>query len=62
MSRTVAEWNRLPATIKEGPSVDTLKARLCSRKLSTNFTRYKIAWSRPLSVTHVVLQPFIPYV
>ena len=41
--RTVAEWNRLPATIREAPSVDIFRARLCSRKLSTNFTRYKIA-------------------
>ena len=41
--RTVAEWNRLPATIREAPSVDTFKATLCSTKLSTHFTRYKIA-------------------
>ena len=41
--RTVAEWNRLPATIREDPSADIFGARLCSRKLSTNFTRYKIA-------------------
>ena len=41
--RTVAECNRLPATIREAPSVDTFKARLCSIKLSTHFTRYKIA-------------------
>ena len=41
--RTVAEWNRLPATIREAPSVDTSKARLCSTKLSTNLARYKIA-------------------
>ena len=30
MPRTVAEWNSLPATIREAPSVDTFKARLCS--------------------------------
>ena len=41
--RTVAESNHLPATIREAPSVDTFKARLCSIKLSTHFTRYKIA-------------------
>ena len=41
--RTVAEWNRLPATIREAPSVDIFKVRLCSIKLPTNFTRYKIA-------------------
>ena len=41
--RTVAEWNRLPATIREASSVDTFKARLCSIKLSTHFTGYKIA-------------------
>ena len=39
MSRTVSVWNRLPATIREAPSVDTFKARLCSIKLSTYFTR-----------------------
>ena len=43
MPRTVAEWNRLPATIREAPSVDTSKARQCSTKLSTHLTRYKIA-------------------
>ena len=37
--RTVAEWNHLPATIREAPSVDIFSARLCSRRLSTNFTR-----------------------
>ena len=37
--RTVAEWRHLPATI----SVETFKARLCSIKLSTHITRYKIA-------------------
>ena len=36
--RTVAEWNRLPATIREAPSVDTFKSKLCSIKLSTHFT------------------------
>ena len=36
--RTVAEWNRLPATIREAPSVDTFMATHCSIKLSTNFT------------------------
>ena len=41
--RPVAEWNRLPATIREAPSVDTFKARLCNIKLSNHFTRYKIA-------------------
>ena len=41
--RTVAKWNRPPATIREGTSVDTFRARLCSIKLSTHFTRYKIA-------------------
>ena len=41
--RTVAEWNRLSATIREAPSVDTSKARLCSIKHSTHFNRYKIA-------------------
>ena len=39
--RTVAEWNRLPATIREAPPVDISKARLCSRTLSISFTRYK---------------------
>ena len=43
MPRTVVEWNRLPATIREASCVDTFKARLCSIKLSTHFTRYKIA-------------------
>ena len=43
MPRTVAEWGRPPATIREAPSVDTFKARQCSIKLSTRFTRYKIA-------------------
>ena len=33
MSRTVAEWIHLPATIGEVPSVDTFKARLCNIKL-----------------------------
>ena len=41
--RNVAELNRLPANIREAPIVDTLKARLCSIKLSTHLTRYKIA-------------------
>ena len=36
---TVVEWNRLPATIRESPSVDTFKTRLCSIKLSTRLTR-----------------------
>ena len=35
---TEAEWIRLPATIREDPSVDTFKARLCSIKLSTHLT------------------------
>ena len=43
MPRTVAEWNSLPATIREAPSVDTSKARLCSVKLYTHFTRCNIA-------------------
>ena len=43
MPRTVAEWSRLPATIREVPYVDTFKVRLCSIKLSTHFTRNKIA-------------------
>ena len=43
MPRTVAEWNRLPATIREAPSVDTSNARLRSIMLSTLFTRNKIA-------------------
>ena len=38
MPRTVAEWNRLPATIREAPYVDTFMAKLSSIKLSTNFT------------------------
>ena len=62
MPSTVAEWNRLHATIREAPSVDTFKAKLCSIKLSTHFTRYKIAQKRPLATKHVLLQPFIPYV
>ena len=33
----VAEWNRLPATMRESPYVDTFKARLCSINLSTHF-------------------------
>ena len=41
--RTVAEWNRLSATMRGAPPVDTHKARLCNIKLSTHFTRYKIA-------------------
>ena len=40
---TMAEWNRLPAIIREAPSVDTPLARLCSIKFSPHFTRYKIA-------------------
>ena len=40
---TVAEWNRLLATIREAPSVDTHKARLCSIKLYAHFIRNKIA-------------------
>ena len=43
LSLGLAEWNRLPATIREAPSVDIFKARLCSINLCTNFTRYKIA-------------------
>ena len=43
MPRTMVEWNRQPATIREAPSVGTFKARLCSIKLSTHFTRTKIA-------------------
>ena len=42
MPWTVAEWNRLPATIREAPPVDTIKARLRSIKLSTHVTRNKI--------------------
>ena len=42
MPRTVAEWNLLPTTIREASSVDTVKARLCSIKFSTHFTRNKI--------------------
>ena len=62
MPRTVVEWNHLPATIREAQSVDTLRVKLCSIELSTHFTRNKIAWSRPLAATYVLLQPFIPYV
>ena len=40
---TVAEWSRLPATIRKAPSVDAFRAKLCSIKLSTHFTRSKIA-------------------
>ena len=36
---TVAEWNPLPAIMREAPSIDTFKARLCSIKFSTHFTR-----------------------
>ena len=36
MPRTVAEWNRLPATIRETQPVDIFKARLGSIKLSTH--------------------------
>ena len=43
MPKTLAEWNRLPATIREAPSVDTSKAKLCSIKIHAHFTRYKIA-------------------
>ena len=43
MPRTVAEWKRPHATLGESPSVETLRARLCSIKLSTHFTRNKIA-------------------
>ena len=43
MPRTVAEWNCLPATIREASYVDTFKARLCSIKPSTHSTRNKIA-------------------
>ena len=32
-------WNRLPATIREAPSVDIYEARLCSIKLFTHLTR-----------------------
>ena len=39
MPRTVAECNRLPATISEAPSVYTFKTRLCSTELSTHATR-----------------------
>ena len=39
LSRTVVKWCLLPATIREDPSVNTLKAKLCSIKLSTHFTR-----------------------
>ena len=38
MPRTMAEWNILPATIREAPYVDTFKASLCSIKLSIHFT------------------------
>ena len=43
ITRTVVEWNLLPATIREGPSVDTFKARLHSINPSTHFIRNKIA-------------------
>ena len=43
MPRTVAEWNRLPVTVRTSPTVDAFMARLCSIKLSTHFTRNKIA-------------------
>ena len=36
-------WLSGPATIREAPPADIFKARLCSIKLSTHFTRYKIA-------------------
>ena len=36
----MTEWIRLPATIREAPSVDTFRARLCCIKLSTH-TKYK---------------------
>ena len=39
LSLGLAEWNRLPATIREAPSVDTIKAKLYSIELSTHFTR-----------------------
>ena len=60
--RTVAEWNRLSATMREAPPVDTLMARLCNIRLSTHFTRYKIAYSRPIAAMHVLMQLFISYV
>ena len=39
--RTVVEWNLLPSTIREAPSVDTFKVRMCSINLYTHFTRNK---------------------
>ena len=58
MPRTMVQWNLLPATVRETPSVDTFKARLCNIKLSTYFTRNKL---RPLAATHILLQPFSPF-
>ena len=43
MPRTVFEWNLLPATMRKVPSVDTLKAREFSIRLSTHLTINKIA-------------------
>ena len=43
MPRTVAEWNRQPASIRKAQFVDTFRARLCSIKLSTHSSRYKIS-------------------
>ena len=43
MPKTMVEWNLLSANMREALSVDTFKASLCSNKLSTHFTRNKIA-------------------
>ena len=62
MPITIVELNILPATIGEAPSVDIFKARLCSVKLSTLFTRYTMAFSQPLAPKYIVLKLIIPYV
>ena len=36
---TMVEWNRLPTTMKEAPSVDTINTRLYCIRLSTYFIR-----------------------
>ena len=51
MPRTVAEWNLLPATIREAPPVHAFNARLSSIKLSTHFTKNKIAYLHLLAAT-----------
>ena len=60
MPITVAEWDHLPATIGDAPSVDTrldcavLRFLLIYRKQNCLVT----SAGRP----HVLLQPFMPYV